>query len=704
MHGEQFDKRPNRLISEKSPYLQQHAYNPVDWYPWGQEAFKRAAEESKPVFLSIGYSTCHWCHMMEKESFEDEEVARLLNEAFVCIKVDREERPDLDGMYMKVCQIMTGSGGWPLSIVMTPDKKPFFATTYIPKENQFGRIGFKGLIPRIKALWDSCQSEFLATAEEITVALKQSEKESLSTAQVEALNKSTMDEAFESLCANFDDRNGGFGVAPKFPTAHNLTFLLRYWKRTAHQKALWMVEKTLSSMYRGGVFDHVGFGFHRYSTDSRWFVPHFEKMLYDQAMLTMAYTEAYQVTRKEEYAQVAHETIGYILREMTAPEGGFYSAEDADVEGEEGKFYLWTEEEMMQILNREEAELLTKIFDIQKCGNFVEEATQQKNGKNILHMQKPPIELASELKIHPEQIRARIESSRQKLFAARERRVHPGKDDKILVDWNGLMVAALAKAAQVFDEPRYVVAAKKAVDFIIERMLDFDRRLFHRYRSGEAAVHGFLDDYAFFIWGLLELYEASSEVKYLQLTITLTDTALRHFWEEEQGGFFFTADDAEDFLVRNKEAYDGAYPSGNSVMLLNMLRLARMTAKAHFEEKATRMLRSFSAIISRMPAAHTQFLSALDFAIGPSHEVVIVGNPQAKDTMSMLNALRKEFVPNKVVLFRPINVEHPEITCLAEFTREMFSPKGVATAYVCRNHACNLPTTDVEKMLKLLNT
>lgn len=704
MHNEQSDKHPNKLISEKSPYLQQHAYNPVDWYPWSFEAFKKAAEENKPVFLSIGYSTCHWCHVMEKESFEDKEVARLLNETFVCIKVDREERPDLDSTYMKVCQVMTGSGGWPLNIVMTPDKKPFFAATYIPKENQFGRIGFKELILRIKALWDSHKSELFGRAEEIVAVLTESEKESLSTIRVETLSRSTLDEAFESLYANFDERDGGFGGAPKFPTSHNLTFLLHYWKRTSRKKALWMVEKTLSSMRLGGIFDHVGFGFHRYSTDSHWSIPHFEKMLYDQATLTMAYTEAHQVTGKEEYAQTAHETIGYVLDEMTAPEGGFYSAEDADVEGEEGKFYLWTEEEMAPVLNGEEMKLVTEIFGIQREGNFVEETTQRKTGKNILNMRRSLSEIAFELGISLEQIQERWEKARQKLLATRKLRVHPGKDDKFLVDWNGLMIVALAKAAQVFDESRYVVAAKEAADFIIRKMLDSHGRLFHRYHSGEAAVNGFLDDYAFFVWGLVELYEASFEVKYLRLAITLTDTTNRHFWDEEQGGFFFTADDAEDVLVRNKEVYDGAHPSGNSVMLLNLLRLARMTAKVQYEEKVMMMLRSFSNAVSKSPTAYTQFLIALDFALGPSNEVVIVGNPQAEDTAKMLKSLRKKFIPDVVVLFRPSGVEYPEIARIAEFTKEMSNLNGVATAYVCRNHACNFPTTDVEKMLKLLDT
>lgn len=699
MRYESTSRRPNRLIFEKSPYLLQHAYNPVDWYPWGHEAFDKARIEDKPIFLSIGYSTCHWCHVMEKESFEDSEVAKLLNEAFVCIKVDREERPDIDSTYMRACQMMTGGGGWPLNIILTPEKKPFFAATYIPKEGRFGRAGMKELIPRIRALWESSREELVSSAEKVTALLKQMEKEAGVTKD---LGKPTLDAAYRYFSETFDECNGGFGGAPKFPTPHNLTFLLRYWRRTASKKALWMVEKTLKSLRLGGIFDHIGFGFHRYSTDSKWVVPHFEKMLYDQAMLTIAYTEAYQVTGRKEYGQTAREIITYVLRDMTAPNGGFYSAEDADTEGEEGKFYLWTVEEIMRLLPNNEAELAITVFNIEKDGNFEEEPARRKTGKNILYQKKPLTEIASDLEIPLEDIQQRLESAREKLHAAREKRVHPGTDDKFLTDWNGLMIAALAKAAQVFREAKHANATKKAAGFITSNLRDSKGRLYHRYREGEAAIPGFLNDYAFFIWGLIELYETTFEAGYLQLATSLTEDMIEHFWDEERGGFYFVADDAETVVVRKREVHDGALPSGNSVAMLNLLRLARMTGKSEFEEKAAQMLRSFSDIISKAPSAYTQTMIALDFAIGPSYEVVVVGNPQKEDTKTMLNALRKKFIPNKAVLFRPAEVEHPEITRFAEFTRDLTSKEGKATAYVCRNYICNLPTTDIEEMLKLL--
>lgn len=693
------ERRPNKLVFEKSPYLLQHAYNPVDWYPWGEEAFERAKKEDKPIFLSIGYSTCHWCHVMEKESFEDPEIAGLMNDIFVSIKVDREERPDIDDVYMTVSQMMTGSGGWPLTIIMMPNKKPFFAGTYIPKDNRFGLIGMKELIPRIKELWEQRRNEVENSAEQVTTAIKDASREKPG----EELGEDILHRCYENLYEIFDNQNGGFGHGRKFPTPHNLTFLLRYWRRTGDGWALRMVEKTLRAMRLGGVYDHVGFGFHRYSVDNKWLVPHFEKMLYDQAMLVMAYTEAYQVTGKEEYAQTAQEILTYVLRDMTAPEGGFYSAEDADSEGEEGKFYLWTEEEIRQILSKEAADTIIKVYNIYREGNFEEEASRKKTGKNIFHLKKSLDEISSDLKTTLEGIQEILENARQKLFLAREKRVHPHKDDKILTDWNGLMIAALAKAAQVFGKTEYLDAAVRSADFILKKMRDPEGRLYHRYRDGEAAIQGFLDDYAFFIYGLVELYEASFGVKYLQDAINLTEGMIEHFWDEENGGFYFTADDSENVLVRKKEIYDGAYPSGNSIAVLTLLRLGRMTAKPEYEGKADKIIRTFSRTVSRNPMGYTQLMSALDFAIGPSYEVVIAGNTQADDTKAMLKALRERFIPNKVVLFIPSEVESPEITSLADFTKYQESIQGRATSYVCQNYACKFPTTDIDKMLEFLN-
>jgi uncharacterized protein YyaL (SSP411 family) len=689
----------NRLIREKSPYLLQHAHNPVDWYPWGDEAFDRARSENKPIFLSIGYSTCHWCHVMEKESFEDAEVAGLMNDLFVSIKVDREERPDIDGIYMTVCQMMTGRGGWPLTIIMTPDGKPFYAATYIPRETRFNQIGMLELVPRIEQVWEERKDEVENSAEKVSKLLGQVPEGGVSG---EELGEEVLAAAYGQLARSFDDRYGGFGSAPKFPTPQNLLFLLRYWKRTGDERVLQMVEKTLRSMRFGGIYDHIGFGFHRYSTDRKWLVPHFEKMLYDQAMLAMACTEAYQATGRDEYQETVRQIFEYVLRDMTAPEGGFYSAEDADSEGEEGKFYLWTEEEIRPVLSAEESALVIRVFNVEERGNFAEEATGKTTGRNILYLEEPFSAIAADLDIDYAELRDRVESARRKLFAVRERRVHPHKDDKVLTDWNGLMIAALAKAAQAFDEPRYAEAAGRSADFVLANLRDSTGRLLHRYRGGEAAIPGFLDDYAFLVLGLTELYEATFQLRYLRTALDLNTDMVRLFWDEKSGGFYFTADDAENLLFREKQIYDGAVPSGNSVAMLNLLRLGRMIADPGLEKRAAQLGGAFSAQVLQAPSAHTQLMVALDFGMGPSYEVVVVGDERADDTRAMLKAIRKQFVPNKVLLFRPGDVKSPEISKLAEFTRQQRSIKGKATAYVCLDYQCKLPTTDVEETLKLL--
>ncbi|UCH37215.1 MAG: thioredoxin domain-containing protein, partial [Candidatus Bathyarchaeota archaeon] len=510
------DRNPNRLIHEKSPYLLQHANNPVDWYPWSVEAFKRAKLEDKPIFLSIGYASCHWCHVMEKESFENQEVANLLNEMFICIKVDREQRPDIDRTYMRVTQLMSGTGGWPLTILLTPDRKPFYAATYIPRVSRFGRIGMTELIPRINELWKTKRGEIEQSANQITSHLQRGSKIT-GIVPVENLEPSTLDEAFVYFVDHYDQIYGGFNSAPKFPSAHRLLFLLRYWKRTQREQALHMVEHTLDAMRRGGIFDHIGFGFHRYSTDRRWLVPHFEKMLYDQAMLTIAYLEAYQVTRKEKYKETAEATLTYVLRDLTHPDGGFYAAEDADVDGNEGEFYLWTANNIRNLVPTADVDLMMSIFNIADDGNFEDEATQKKTGTNIFYLIHSLQEISSRRQIPFETLQTRWERVRQILFAARETRPRPGKDDKILTDWNGLMIVALAKAAQIFKEDKFVLAAKNAVAFILENMRNSQGRLYHSYQGGEAVVSGFLDDYAFLIWGLIEVYQTTFEVEYLRI-------------------------------------------------------------------------------------------------------------------------------------------------------------------------------------------
>jgi hypothetical protein len=689
------DNRPNRLIKEKSPYLLQHAYNPVDWHAWNEETFEKARAENKPVFLSIGYSTCHWCHVMEKESFEDAEVAALMNEAFVSIKVDREERPDIDHVYMTVCQMMTGSGGWPLTIVMTPDKKPFFAATYIPKGSRFGRTGMMELLPRIREVWTSRQNDVLESAENMTKALQSMEKENPG----ELLDLSVLDKAYQELSERFDKTYGGFSGPPKFPTPHNFFFMLRYWRRTGRQEALEMVEKTLQEIRWGGIFDQIGLGFHRYSTDREWLVPHFEKMLYDQAMLALAYLETYQATGNTGYSDTAKEIFTYVLRDMRSPEGGFYSAEDADSEGVEGKFYVWTEQELREILPPDEADLFVRVFHVQRNGNFREEASGESLGTNILYTGKSFADIASEVRLPVKEIESKIDSARFRLFEARERRIHPHKDDKILTDWNGLMIAALARGAQVLGDKAYSDAAEGAVEFLLKKLRKPDGRLLHRFREGEAGVAAHLDDYAFLVWGLIETYEATFDARFLKTALELNKDMIRHFWDQQGGGLYFTSDDAENLIVRNKEVYDGALPSGNAVAMLNLLRLGRFTGEADLEDRAFKLQRGFSQQVRQFPSGYTQFLSAVDFSLGSSHEVVISGALGAKE---MLNALRSRFSPNQVLVFRPAGQESAGIDAVVPFAKKYAPIDGKATAYVCSGHACKDPTTKVEKLLTLL--
>jgi uncharacterized protein YyaL (SSP411 family) len=690
------DSKLNRLIHEKSPYLLQHAYNPVDWYPWGPEAFQKAEKEDKPVFLSIGYSTCHWCHVMERESFEDAEVAEALNDAFVSIKVDREERPDIDATYMKVCQMMTGRGGWPLTIIMAPDKRPFFAGTYFPKETRQGRTGMLDLIAHIKGIWIKDRKRALDVASRIVESLK---VETISKTQ--SLGEESLRFAYLQLSQSFDSRHGGFGTTPKFPTPHNLLYLLRHWKRTGEAKALSMVEKTLRSIRMGGVYDQIGFGIHRYSTDAHWLVPHFEKMLYDQALATMAYTETYQTTGDPFYRQVAEEIIGYVLSEMTSPDGGFYSAEDADSEGEEGKFYVWTKDEIKEILTPGELDVYNTVYNVSEEGNYKDEATRMKTGKNILHMKKPLTEYASEIGLAEESLRERLEQSRAKLLETRSSRVRPHLDDKVLTSWNGLMIAALAKAGRALGEPRYTEAASRTVDFILSTMRTPEGRLLRRYRDEDASIPGFLEDYTFLVWGLLEMYESTLDVKYLELAVEYNEAMIGLFWDESGGGFFSTAEDSEELLVRGKEVYDGAIPSANSVALLNLVWLSKLTADPDLDWKTSALMDRFSEQVYTSPRSHTFFMTVVDFVNGPSYEVVVTGKQGAEDTEKMLGTLGERFLPNKVTLFIPEG-ETSGVTEIASYAKDYKSIDGRATAYVCVNFSCQLPVTSVSEMLKLL--
>ncbi|MFN3533611.1 MAG: thioredoxin domain-containing protein [Candidatus Brocadia sp.] len=681
-------KKPNRLIHEKSPYLQQHAYNPVDWYPWGEEAFQKAMEENKPIFLSIGYSTCHWCHVMEHESFEDEEVAKILNENFVSIKVDREERPDLDNIYMSVCQALSGSGGWPLNLFLTPGKKPFFAGTYFPKTERYGNPGFIAILKQISNLWKTNKESVVASSEQVTKVLQSM----AATTPGEIPTQETLKYAYEQLRDDFDMIYGGFGSSPKFPTPHNYTFLLRWWKRSNDPMALEMVEKTLERMGRGGMYDQLGGGFHRYSTDEYWLVPHFEKMLYDQALTAMAYAEAYQATRKPYYADIVKGIFTYVLRDMTSPEGGFYSAEDADSEGVEGKFYVWTPDEVVKILGEKDGKIFCDYYDVSREGNFEE--------KNILHVDKPLDAFVRLVGIKPEELQELLRTAREKLFAVREKRVHPHKDDKILTAWNGLMIAALAKGAQALREPEYAHAAVCATDFILSALRQKDGTLLRRHRLGESAIPGYLDDYAYFVWGLIDLYEATFETKYLKIALELNKQMVENFWDEKGGGFFFSGRKNERLIAQTKEIYDGATPSGNSVAFFNILRLGRMTGNLDLVKIGEQLMKTFGETINQHPSGYTQFLCALDFALGPTKEIVIAGEPNQKDTRQILEEIWKCFLPRKVLLVN--STKDKSLEEIAEFVKEQRPIEGKATAYVCENFTCKAPTNDINKIVQLL--
>lgn len=684
------DEKGNRLSREKSPYLLQHAGNPVDWFPWGEEAFLHATREDKPVFLSIGYATCHWCHVMAHESFEDPEVAELLNRDFIAIKVDREERPDIDSTYMQVCQMLSGQGGWPLTIVMTPEKKPFFAATYIPKERRFAVHGLLDLLPRIVTAWHEQREELLRSAESISRALEMRDPATGGPEPDAALT----DEGYEDLLLRFDPEYGGFSGAPKFPTPHVLLFLLRYWKRTGKKRALDMVVKTLDALQDGGIHDHIGGGFHRYSTDAQWRVPHFEKMLYDQALLLMAYTEAFQATRNDRYRDTALSTVRYVLRDLTSTEGAFLSAEDADSPGGEGAFYLWTTGELKAVLGKDDAAIAGRVFNARDEGNFL--LPEGTGAENILFRSLPDEALASVTGISQEELDRCIASIQERLYAAREKRKRPHCDDKVLLDWNGLMIAALAKAARVFGWGECRAAAERAMKCILSRMRTGDGRLYHRYRDGECAIPGFADDYAFLGLALIELYETTFHSHYLADALALMKTFEDHFLDRENGGFFFTADDAEALLVRDKVIYDGAVPSANSVACEVLIRLSRITGNAEHEELASVLARSFGGRVLTSPSAFCWFLCAIERVVGPSQEIVIAGDSGSPAVQEFLAVVHSRYLPGCTVIQKPAS--EPEgaaaLAAIAPFTRNIPADRNTVAAYLCSGTTCSLPVTD----------
>jgi len=678
----------NRLIDEKSPYLRMHAKNPIEWYPWGDEAFARAQAEDRPIFLSIGYATCHWCHVMEKESFEDKEVAALLNNHFVAIKVDREERPDIDALYMTYAQALSESPGWPLTIIMTPDKKPFFATSYIPKYSRFGRKGLMDLLPEITRSWKKMRETVMDSSERLHEVIEKM----MTVKEKGSLKEEAVHDAYRALKNAYDPIYGGFGNAPKFPMPHTLMFLLRYWHRYGEGDALFMAEKTLDTMYFGGIHDHVGGGFHRYSTDREWMVPHFEKMLYDQALLLLAYADAWQATKRPLFRAACEDIAGYLLRELRSEEGAFFSAEDADSEGEEGKYYLWTDMQINHVL-KEDAAYAKRIFNIRPEGNHLDEATKMYTGKNILYRTHPDILRASDTHIPEETVQyiaARLESARKK-------RTPPLVDTKVLTDWNGLAIAALARAGAALDRPGWIAEAESAYHFIATALALPGGRLLHRYCDGEAAIPGMLEDYAFLLWGLLELYEATYEPRYLDQARTLAETARIRFTGED-GSLYRTPSDA-DVPLRQRHAYDGALPSGTSAFALGLLRLSRMTGNHTYEKAASEAMEWYTEEIRTSPTGYTHLLSALLFASAPTLDAVIV--PGMTIDPDILRALSEDFQPHmtRILLDREGIMQG-----IAPHTASIQPGEEEGTrVYLCCAGTCRTPLTSADEVRTVLN-
>lgn len=670
----------NRLVNEKSPYLLQHAYNPVNWYPWGKEAFEKAKLEDKPVFLLIGYSTCHWCHVMEEESFEDFEVADILNKNFVSIKVDKEERPDIDSIYMSTCQALTGHGGWPLTIIMTPEQKPFFAGTYFPKKSRYGMPGLIDILQTVKEKWNQNKDELINASEEIIKAIKNQYSDNAIDGE---LSNELIHNAYSIYKRSYDSENGGFGNAPKFPASHNLMFLLRYFSINKEKAALEMVEKTLQQMYRGGLFDHVGFGFSRYSTDEKWLVPHFEKMLYDNALLTMVYLEAYQITKKELYKTIAIKTMEYILREMTDDEGGFYSAQDADSDGQEGKYYLLTPEEVVNVLGKEDGSLFNSYFQITKRGNF--------EGKNI-----PNLLLNNDYEKNNE----KIDNLCKKIYEWRKGRTKLHKDDKILTSWNGLMICAFAKAYRILGDEKYINAAKKAENFISNKLIHKKGYICVHYREGQATGMGTIDDYAFYIWSLIELYQATFEASYLKKALKWNGRMIESFSDNECGGFFMTSSDSEELIYRPKELYDGAMPSGNSAAAYNLLVLARLTGDIKLEEAANNQLKFMAGAVDNYPVGFSHFMSALMFALNKTQEIVCVISNQ-DELQKLKKVIREKFLPTAVFLVK--NVESAdEIDDITPLIKDYHRKDNKSAYYLCENNTCQSTCFSIEELISKL--
>ncbi len=701
----------NYLKEEKSPYLQQHVDNPVEWYPWGDEAFEKAKRENKPVFLSIGYATCHWCHVMAHESFEDEAVAEKMNREFINIKVDREERPDIDHTYMTICQMLTGRGGWPLTIIMTPEKEPFFGATYIPKNSRQQMLGMMDLIPQIGKVWNQEPERIKQSVEKIKEGFGKSLElgRSIQPFKYEIVTKAQL-----TLRNQFDEVHGGFGGSPKFPSPHNLLFLMRYYlteqnsgkNETKHDSIendinVQMVEKTCREMRLGGIWDHIGGGFHRYSTDEKWLLPHFEKMLYDQATLLLAYSEAWKLSGNELFKDTCYQLLDYINEQLTSDEGGLYSAEDADSEGVEGKFYVWTTDELKDILPPDQFTLFCDLFEIQQQGNFKDEATHQLTGKNIPHLKKTVTEFALESDLDPDTVNKVVQQSIKSLKDVREKRVRPQLDDKILTDWNGLMMAALATAGSIFRDDRFTEKSKQVAAFLKSNCFTNDHKLLHRYKDGEAGINGMADDYAFTIWGLIELYQTTFDVDYLESAVILHQTYTENFWDDEHGGFYFTPEDGEELLGRQKEIYDGAIPSSNSVAALNAFRLARLTGEIKLEEQSEEILNTFSKSILDAPAGYTfSLITPLLMQSNPV-EVVITCKEKNSAVNEIVNYLQS--IDRLRISIALKTEENSKILKKISPFSETFPVEDRAAVYICRDFTCETPVYSLEDVKSLLD-
>jgi uncharacterized protein YyaL (SSP411 family) len=669
---------PNQLAHESSPYLLQHANNPVDWYPWGTEAIERSRREDKPIFLSIGYSACHWCHVMEHESFENPQLARLMNDHFVCVKVDREERPDLDQIYMTAVQLMTGRGGWPMSVFLTPDLRPFYGGTYWPPTQKMGMPGFDQVLLAVADAWQNRREQALQQAGTLVEHIQALAAPEADGAE---LQQSLITRAAAALERSFDHQHGGFGGAPKFPHPMDLRLLLRVWKREPKRGLLEIVTLTIDKMAAGGMYDQLGGGFHRYSVDERWLVPHFEKMLYDNALLAVSYLEAFQATGNAEYERIVREICDYVLREMTDASGGFYSTQDADSEGEEGKFFVWTPDEIEAVLGAEKAKTFCYVYDVSDAGNF--------ERHNIPNLPKTIAQCAKILNRDEAELRSELNESRENLFAAREQRVHPGLDDKVLVAWNGLMIDALSQAGATLRESRYVEAASKAAGFILTQVRRPDGRLLHTWRGGVAKLDAYLDDYAAMANGLVSLYEATFDERWIEASVRLADILIEQFRDADRGGFFYTATDHESLIARQKDVMDNATPSGNSLAATALVRLGKLTGRADYLDAAEESIRAATGVMQQSPTAAGQMLIAMDLLLGPTEEIVVLGDLENAATAEAIALLQSRFQPNKVVALR--SSAATGLSVLDPIFAGKTALPDPPTVFVCENFACQAP-------------